>query len=305
MKNKPKRQKFKASGTRRTQKAMKTTKSIKTMDKEKYIFLAIDLGNTNIGFGVFQGGKLQGHYRTSSQRHLTSDEIAIFLDYIISKSQNLNSSITMAMAASVVPNLEVPLRLAVHKTLGITLEFLRTTDPYDVRIHYKPRENLGADRLANALAVKKKYKKASIVIDFGTATTFDVISELGDYEGGLIFPGVLSSLESLSLRAAKLPLVELKKPKNLIGQTTDESLQSGAVNGTEALITETVRLIKKEKNKKHRGSYKPLIILTGGISPFFARYIKFKKVLDPDLTLDGIYAAKEYRLAQQKQAINK
>lgn len=251
-----------------------------TADPSK--FLAVDMGNTNITFGVFDEENLLQRSRMTTRPRMTSDEIALFIDSMILKK--IPGIAGRAMIASVVPQLDAPLSLAVRKSLDIVPETLVPGPLTPFNINYSPPADLGADRLANAWAVRKYYRKNAVVVDFGTATTFDIVGADGEYNGGIILPGILSSLENLFEKAAKLPHVDFRKPPRLVSDNTVESIQSGAFHGLEAALQGLLARIRKTHPYE-------ILIFTGGLSRFLERNLSIEAETDPDLTLKGIHAA--------------
>lgn len=247
------------------------------------MLLAIDVGNTNIVFAVFAGEDVRGKWRLSTDARRTADEYAILLKELFALEGITFADIKNIIVSSVVPQSAYALKtlckdyfgrkpMVVGKE-GIKLGLAIKTD--------SPAE-VGADRLVNAVAAFKKYKKACIVIDFGTATTFDVVDGKGDYLGGLIAPGINLSLDALHRAAAKLPEIGVEKPKQVIGKSTVSAMQSGIYYGYLGLIEGSITRIRKELKKNL------LTIATGGLAPLFAEATDAIDKADEDLTLYGL-----------------
>jgi len=248
------------------------------------MLLAIDIGNTHITIGAFSGDRLAHTWRLKTDRHYTSDELGIhFLNLLASRMLDA-SALTGVAIASVVPSLDQPARQASRTYLRQTP--ILVGDPgtqLGVRNRYKKPEEVGADRLVNALAVFRMYKRAAIVVDFGTATTFDCVSALGEYLGGAICPGIELAGEALATRTAKLPRITFEEvPSRALGQTTKESLQSGLFWGYIGLVDGLLRRLKAEM----KGS--PVLIVTGGLAPVIGPHIRGVYRIAPDLTLHGL-----------------
>ncbi len=249
------------------------------------MLLVIDAGNTNVVFAVFDGEALAGQWRISTDARRTSDEYGVWLTQVLEHSGINPKSITDAVLASVVPQSIFDLRQLTKKYFNV--ELLMIGDPrltidtgIGVRID-NPRE-VGADRLVNAFAAWNRYKCALIVVDFGTATTFDVVNSAGDYIGGIIAPGVNLSLDALQRAAAKLPTVAIQKPAKVIGTNTVGAMQSGIYYGYSGMIEGIAQRIKTEFG----GPMK--VIATGGLASLFAKACPVIEHLEPDLTIYGL-----------------
>jgi type III pantothenate kinase len=247
------------------------------------MLLVIDAGNTNIVFAVFEGKKLKGQWRMATDAKRTADEYAVWLMQLMKHEHIDPASVKAAIMSSVVPQTAFPLRMLARKYFKT--ELLIVGEP-DVKLGLKvkmerPRE-VGADRLVNAIAAWGKHKKPLIILDFGTATTFDVVDEKGDYVGGVIAPGVNLSLEALHRAAAKLPNVAVERPARVIAKDTVSAMQAGIYFGYVGLIEGITARIKSEYGKKM------LVVATGGLAPLFIKATKAIDVLEPDLIIDGL-----------------
>ena len=247
--------------------------------------LAIDVGNTNIEFGVYDSDKLVSSFRMTTRHQITSDEIGLLIIQFLSAKQIGREQIDSACVVSVVPQVMHSLGSACVKYLGVTPRVFGTdiTTPFN-NLCKNPTE-VGADRLVNAYSAFVKYggECPLLIVDFGTATTFDVCGANGDYLGGLIYPGVKLSMEILSESAALLPKIELALPDSVIGKDTVSSMQSGIFRGYAGVIKNIADEIKAEL-----GTDKLTCIATGGLSAFIGNYVGIFSTIDKTLTLDGI-----------------
>lgn len=246
------------------------------------MLLAIDIGNTHTVFGLMKGIKVLNHWRITSGLARTEDEIGMLLMSFFDNNNIEIKSIDGVSISSVVPNLTAIYVHMSERYIKQTPFIINNQIDLGFSIHYKDPTMVGADRLCNTAAGIRKYGKPLIIIDFGTATTFDCIDENGDYIGGVISPGIETSIKSLHLKAAKLPEIELQFPKTSIGKTTEESMQIGIVMGTvftvDALITE----ISKELNGK------PKVVATGGLAKVISLKTDLINSVDSNLSLEGI-----------------
>ena len=245
------------------------------------MLLAIDLGNTNTVFGVYDGENLVMHWRLSTQKERTVDEYGILLRNLFALEKIDAKKIRGVIVASVVPPLDAVLNEMVSAYFSVKPMFVTHENAGIPVIYDDPRE-VGADRIVNAVAVIDKYGKPAIVVDFGTATTFDAITAAGEYRGGVIAPGIVISAEALYEHAAKLPRIEIQKPPSVIGTSTVGSMQSGLFYGYVALVDGIITRMKKELGPKTR------VIGTGGQAPFISQETKLIELVDANLTLDGL-----------------
>jgi len=247
------------------------------------MLLCIDAGNTNIVFAVHDGTAIRAEWRAVTETTRTADEYAVLLSQMLSL-QSLNfADIDSAIIATVVPAALFDLRQFCRKYLNC--EPLVVGDPnvdLGIEVHTDRPQSVGADRLVNAIAAHATYKGALIIVDFGTATTFDIVSENGDYEGGVIAPGVNVSAEALHQAAAMLPRVAIGRTQNVIGKDTVPAMQSGLFWGYIGLIEGLVARIKEEYGKPMK------VIGTGGLATPFHRQTEAIDHLDPDLTIRGL-----------------
>src|SRR6516165_4380178 len=246
------------------------------------MLLAIDLGNTNIVFGVYDANDhLVMHWRLSTQKERTVDEYGILLRNLFALEKLDAKKIRRVIIASVVPPLDPVLQEMVTVYFSVEPAFV-THENAGIPILYDNPHEVGADRIADAVAVVHKYGKPAIVVDFGTATTFDAITADGEYGGGVIAPGIVISAEALYEHAAKLPRIEIQKPARVIGSSTIGSMQSGLFYGYVALVDGIIARMKKELGTNAR------VIGTGGQAPLISQETKLIEAVDPNLTLDGL-----------------
>lgn len=248
------------------------------------MLLAIDVGNTNMVFGIYDGETLKGSFRISTNAERTSDEIGMQI-HMYYNFLGIDARATKAVIiASVVPPVMYSLVNAIRKFVGIKPFVVgEDVDTGIPNLYDNPKE-VGVDRLVNAVSAIKKYGKPLIIIDIGTATTFDAISTHGEYLGGAIFPGIKLAMEALFMKAAKLPQVDIVMPENAIGKTTVESMQSGAVRGyVGALIGITCDMVQQMEDGE-----KVKVIATGGMGRMMAEYCDIIDEVDSNLTLEGL-----------------
>ena len=248
------------------------------------MLLVIDVGNTNTVIGVYKGEVLEQDWRIRTIRDTTADEFNVLANALFSDKGIDRSRIEKIVISSVVPSSVPILNSYCQKYLGLSPLWI---NPDSVKklmpiLYHNPNE-VGADRIVNAVAAYRKYKTALIIIDFGTATTLDVISEKGEYIGGAIVPGVMISAEALFQRASRLPRVEIfKAPDTVIGRDTIDSIKSGIIYGNAAMVDGMVERMAGEMDSK------PRILATGGIAPLISWLSKTIEKVEPSLTLDGL-----------------
>jgi len=248
------------------------------------MILCLDVGNTQIYGGLFRNDKLELQFRKTSRESFSSDEIGIFLKNVISENGYQTSEIRAISICSVVPDKTHSLSSGCIKYFNITPFFLEPGVKTGLKIKYKNPLEVGADRIANAVAGMKKYpNKNLIIVDFGTATTFCVISKAKEYLGGIILPGIRISMEALEAHTAKLPRVEIKEIDKPFGLTSVESIQIGLYQGHAAIIR---GLTKKITIETFQGA-KPVVIGTGGFSKLFQSENLFDEI-SQTLVLQGL-----------------
>ena len=246
------------------------------------MLLAIDIGNSNIVWGVFDGDKLLVDWRVSTDHAKTTDEYAILLLDLLRVEDISPERMDGVILSSVVPPLTplfeelsetyfhcLPLIVAAEIETGLTIKY---TNPQEV----------GSDRIVNAAAAYRRYGGPIIIVDFGTATTFCTVTAAGEYLGGAIAPGLRISAEALYARTAKLPKIELARPKSAIGQDTVTSMQAGLIFGYAGLVDELVRRIKQEVGREC------FVVATGGLAGLIAPESRTIREVRPHLTLEGL-----------------
>lgn len=246
------------------------------------MILAVDVGNTNIVFGIFKQKAIVSHWRIGSDRTKTSDEYGVLFRNLTELREINQKSIKGAILSCVVPPLLDVLVSALRSYFDVNPIVVEPGIKTGMPILYHNPKEVGADRIVNAVAAFDEYKRSMIIVDFGTATTFDCISEKGEYLGGAIAPGLFISAEALFGAASKLPKVEIIVPKTAIGKTTVQSMQSGLVYGYAGLVDGIVERIQKEMGTS------PKVIATGGIANLIARESRTIEDVDEFLTLKGL-----------------
>ncbi|MDJ0942066.1 MAG: type III pantothenate kinase [Kiloniellales bacterium] len=244
------------------------------------MLLVIDQGNTNAVFAVYEGERQRGKWRASTDAKRTADEYAVWLAQLMALRDLVLTDIEEAVIASVVP-------AATHNLVKLCRTYIGTEPlvvgqpEVDLGIPVRAQQ-VGADRLVNALAAFERYGGPLIVIDFGTATTFDIVGEDGGYEGGVIAPAAEHSVDALYRMAAQLPRVAIEPPEQVIGRATVPAMKSGVYWGYVGLIEGLVARIKAEYGKPMK------VVATGGLAPVYAEATEAIEVTEPDLTLRGL-----------------
>jgi type III pantothenate kinase len=249
----------------------------------KNTILVIDIGNTQIELGIFKGNSLEKSWRIATGIDRTEDEYMVFVHHFLGMAGLSQEHISGVVISSVVPNITFLFEKICTKYFNIQPVIVDYTLKLGLKILYSDPASVGADRLCNAVAAFQKFKQAVIVIDFGTATTFDIVNSKAEYLGGIISPGVETTAWALYQRAAKLPKISLEFPKRVIGRSTDESMQSGILAGTVKMIDGLVDDIVKELNEEAQ------IIATGGLAKLIQPRTKYIKQYFPHLVLEGLY----------------
>lgn len=251
------------------------------------MLLAIDVGNTNVTIGVFDGERLAHSWRLAALRERTADELGILLLKLFEQAKTPVSAVDGIAVASVVPPLTRPMEEMCERYFSHTPLVVDASNA-GIPVRYTPETDVGADRLVDAVAAWEKFGRDTgvplVVVDFGTATTFNAISAKGEYLGGIICPGINISAEALFQRAARLPRVDVRKPQTVIGQTTVGAMQSGLFFGYVEIVDGLVRRIRAELT----GGDKAIIIATGGLADIISGESTSIQHVDPNLTLDGL-----------------
>jgi type III pantothenate kinase len=261
----------------------------------KNLLLTIDAGNTNTVFAVFRGEKLLGSWRLATSDKRTFDEYAVWLDQFM-RLKNLSlADINAAIISTVVPGVLFDFRKLCKVHINSNLMVVGDAEVesgIDILLD-KPSE-IGSDRIVNAIAARKKYGAPAVIIDFGTATTFDVINEKGQYIGGVIAPGINLSMQALHQAAAKLPNVAIARPQKVIAKNTVSAMQSGIYFGYLGLIEGILERIALELKKE------PVVIATGGLAPLYSKGTKKIHHMDENLTIFGLKEIYELNIVERK-----
>src|SRR5947208_8085546 len=246
------------------------------------MLLVIDIGNTNTSLGVFDNEALVTHWRLTTARARTVDEWGVLARNLFALAELNFKSIDAIAIASVVPPLNFTLKRMAEVYFQVSPLFVDHTLDTGVTILYQPPADVGADRIVDAVAAINKYGAPCIVVDFRTATTFDAINSKREYVGGVISPGVTISADALFQRAAKLPRVEIKRPRSVIGSATVEAMQSGLYHGYVGLVDGILKKMVAELGGLVR------VVATGGLAPLIAKGSAFIQQVDETLTLEGL-----------------
>ena len=247
------------------------------------MLLAIDIGNTNIKYGVFENDKLYCSFRVSSRLTRTADEYGSVLINLLSTKQVKKEDIDGIIMSSVIPSLNYTIVHMCEYFFGITPLMIGPGIKTGLNIKADNPREVGADIIVNSVSAFKKYGGPIVTIDFGTATTFNVISDKCELLGVIIAPGIKSSLEGLTSNTAQLPTIELDAPKSVIGKNTVTSMQSGLIFGFAGLVDNIIDKIKKELSLEEIK-----VIATGGLGEIIAKEVKSITKVDRTLTLDGL-----------------
>jgi type III pantothenate kinase len=246
------------------------------------MLLVVDAGNTNIVFAVHDGQSWLGNWRIRTDAQRTSDEYAVWLLTLLEFRGVKPATVSRAVIGTVVPAALYHLRRLCRDWFEVEPLVARSSLDWGFEIKVDSPAEVGADRLLNALAAHQKYRGPLVVIDFGTATTFDVVDAGGAYIGGVISPGINLSIEALHQAAARLPRIGIGRPQAVIGRSTVPAMQSGLYWGYIGMIEGLVTRIQAESDQKLK------VLATGGLAPLFAEGTTIIEHIDPDLTLDGL-----------------
>ena len=246
------------------------------------MLLVIDIGNTNTSFGVYRKEKLVAHWRMATDRTRTTDEYGVLSRQMFTVSEIDHRKISAVIIASVVSPLNFTFQKMCENYFGHKAIFVDSNLDFGLKILYNPATDVGADRIVDAVAAIERYGAPCIVVDFGTATTFDAINSRGEYLGGVITPGITISSDALFQRAAKLPRVEIKKPVKVIGDSTVGSIQSGLYYGYAGLVDGILRRMIEELGEETK------VIATGGLAPLISQASELIETVDDTITLEGL-----------------
>jgi len=246
------------------------------------MLLVIDVGNTNTSLGVYEESALIAHWRLTTARNRTVDEYGVHARNLFELAGLDFKAIDAIAIASVVPPLNYTLKQMAEVYFHLTPLFVDHTTEIGLRVLYEPPSDVGADRLVDAVAAREKYGAPCIIVDFGTATTFNAINKAGEYLGGVITPGIMISADALFERTAKLPRVDIKRPTTVIGSSTVAAMQSGLYYGYVGLVDGVLRKMVTELG----GS--PRVIATGGLASLIATGSELIELVDDTLTLEGL-----------------
>ena len=247
------------------------------------MLLVIDVGNTNITMGVFKGEELLGTFRLTTKLPRTSDEYGITLKELVERQGIRSTEITAVIVASVVPDIMHSLGSAFIKYFGIKPMVVSAGIKTGIRIVTENPKQVGADRIVDAVAAYTLYGGPVIVIDFGTATTYDIVGADGTFEGAVIAPGIRIAAQAMTEQAAMLPAIEIKKPESILAKETVASMQAGLVYGQ---IGQTEYIVRKVKEESRLKDLK--VVATGGLGRLIANETDAIDIYDSFLTLDGL-----------------
>lgn len=254
------------------------------------MLLAVDIGNTSVALGIYKERDLVLQGRITTKLISCKEDLKEKLDSLLSETKK-NINIENIIISSVVPSLEKIVLTCFQEIFSISPCYLKAKDIKGIKINYPSPSEVGVDRIVNAIAAVKLYQSPIIIVDLGTAITFDVISKEGAYLGGAIAPGIEISMLALFEKAEMLPKIELKKSKTIMGVNTAKSMESGIYFGFKYLIKGIIKEIKQELN------IKPFVVMTGGLTEIYKGEILGVNIINPYLTLEGLRVIHENKLS--------
>jgi len=246
------------------------------------VLLAVDIGNTNIVCGLYTGSELLHTFRVATVHTRTADEYSVLLSQMLELRGLDPKSVLASIIASVVPPLTDVMSEAILHAVGRQSLVVGPGTKTGISVVYDHPRDVGADRIVNAVAAFERFRSGAIIVDFGTATTFDCVSPKGEYLGGVIVPGVRVSLDALLGKAAKLSRIEIAEPPQVVGQNTTHALQSGVVHGYASLVDGLVTKLKAELGFPCR------VLATGGLATLIVKHCETVEGVDDHLTLEGL-----------------
>ncbi|MGH7497454.1 MAG: type III pantothenate kinase [Gemmatimonadales bacterium] len=254
------------------------------------MLLTLDIGNTEITLGLFAGGELEAHWRMTTNPDRTPDEWGSAVGAFLIQAGHSPNEVRAVCLASVAPAVTQSVVEGIARSTGRTAIAVDSKSSLPITLDVDEPLSVGADRIVNALAAVELYRADTIVVDFGTATTFDCVTIDGRFLGGVIMPGLRTAADQLTRRTAKLPATELRAPEHVIGRRTEECIQSGVLYGTVDAVDGIVHRIRAE----WPGGRRPGVVATGGLASVVAPLSSTIERSDPDLTLRGLHLAATY-----------
>lgn len=251
------------------------------------MLIAFDVGNTEITVGVFEGDRLVSHWRLTTHPDRTPDEWSVALGTLLVQGRQDVKQLKAGVIGSVAPAVTRPLLEGLRKLTPIPTTVVDATSPLPIVLDVEEPRSVGADRIINTLAAVERFRCDTVVVDFGTATTFDCITQDGRFLGGVIMPGLRTSADQLTRATAKLPATELEPPTRTIGRRTEECIRAGVLFGTADAVDGLVRRILAEWPTGRT----PKVVATGGLATVIVPLSKTIELADPDLTLHGLRIA--------------
>jgi type III pantothenate kinase len=246
------------------------------------MLLAADVGNTHTVLGLFKGGELVADWRVATRHDMTHDELGVLWRSLVVQADLADQALEGMIVSSVVPDLDGAIALTGRKYFDQQPLFVGPGIKTGLPILYENPHEVGADRIVNAVAAKERYGAPVVVLDFGTGTTFDLVSSNGEYMGGVIAPGLGASAEALFSKAARLHRVEVRRPENVIGRNTEESLRAGLYFGYLSMVEGLITRINESLDQPAP------VVATGGLADVFAEDLKVLHAVDRGLTLEGL-----------------